>query len=80
MLCNKVTFASLVLRFDFQSFHAIFCLFQKLAKLLFEAASDCSYVDPQKIEEVLGISQDKTRAVPHSTPEITGRWTLVSSK
>ena len=34
-----------------------YLFFQNLANLLFEAAKDCGYVDPKKVEEILCVSQ-----------------------
>ena len=31
--------------------------FQSLASLLYEAAAECGYVNPNKVEEILGVSQ-----------------------
>ena len=32
-------------------------LLQTLAEILYEAASDCRYVDPKKVEQILGMAQ-----------------------
>ena len=36
--------------------------FQDLAKILYEAAEDNSYINPNKIQEILGVSQEETLA------------------
>ena len=33
---------------------------QKMAHLLFEVASDCGYVDPRKVEQILDLSRKET--------------------
>ena len=38
------------------------CLFQKLAALLNEAAEDNAYVDPKKIEKILGLTKEGSKA------------------
>ena len=35
------------------------CVFQTLANLLYEAASECGYVDPTKVEQILGVSKQE---------------------
>ena len=36
-------------------------MLQKLAQILYEAAADCSYVDPKKVEQILKTSQEDIR-------------------
>ena len=38
--------------------------FQNLADLLFEAAKDCGYVDPKKVQEILGVSPQDREPAP----------------
>ena len=48
---------------------------QKLAQLLFEAASDSSYVDPRKVEQILGTTgEDVTSSSPSKT-SVNSDWT-----
>ena len=35
------------------------CVFQKLANLLYEAATECACVDPTKVEQILGVSRQE---------------------
>ena len=35
------------------------CVFQMLAHLLYEAASECGCVDPKKVEKILGVSREE---------------------
>ena len=41
-------------------------ILQTLAHLLYEAASDCGYVDPKKIKEILGVSRNTKTRSSHS--------------
>ena len=43
-------------------------VFQKLANLLYESARKCGCVDPTKVEEILGVSQEEA-AVPENSAQ-----------
>ena len=52
--------------------HRIFC-FQDLASILYQAARDGSYVNPEKVEEILGVKQSEVMGLSKEvTSEPTG--------
>ena len=44
------------------------CDFQKLANLLYKAASECGCVDPTRVEEILGVSKQEA-AIPDKSAQ-----------
>ena len=40
-------------------FHRLYIFVQALANLLYEAAEECGYVNPKKVEEILGVTREE---------------------
>ena len=56
----------------FNAFLFKLILLQTLAEILYEAASDCRYVDPKKVEQILGVSQPEADPpIRRSTQPVT---------
>ena len=56
----------------FNAFLFKLILLQTLAEILYEAASDCRYVDPKKVELILGVAQPEADPpIRRSTQPVT---------
>ena len=60
------------MNFFFQKLIYVF-VFQKLAHLLYEAATDCSYVNPKKVEDILDVSQQDPEPPSKRLPQSVSR-------